>query len=324
MATRCLRPEFERFPWRHDESGFDAWADAGMRQLWRTDYLPNRARLIVASFLVKHLLIDWRCGEEWFWDTLIDADPANNPLSWQWVAGAGIDSAPSFRIFRCCRRKSSISTAPMCANGSLSLSALRRPTSTVRGTLRTTPCLKRESSWAKPTRSPSSTMPKPRQGARGLWDDAGPLSRRVGSGHLTHLPLADRNPAVHAGGEVQIVRGDEGREAARLDQRCKRAEHTIGGLRVEIAGGLVSQQHPGPVGDRPRDRDPLLFAARQFGRAMALALSETKIRQQLACAGGGLGAREPRDHLRQDKVLERRKLRQQMMELVNETDFRAP
>jgi deoxyribodipyrimidine photo-lyase len=108
MATRCLRPEFERFPWRHDEDGFDAWAhghtgypiiDAGMRQLWRTGYLPNRARLIVASFLVKHLLIDWRHGETWFWDTLIDADPANNPLNWQWVAGAGVDSAPYFRIF---------------------------------------------------------------------------------------------------------------------------------------------------------------------------------------------------------------------------------
>ena len=73
MATRALRPEFEGFPWRHDESGFDAWAhghtgypivDAGMRQLWRTGYLPNRARLIVASFLVKHLLIDWRHGED--------------------------------------------------------------------------------------------------------------------------------------------------------------------------------------------------------------------------------------------------------------------
>ena len=108
MATRPLRPEFERFPWRHDEDGFDAWAhghtgypivDAGMRQLWRTGYLPNRARLIVASFLVKHLLIDWRHGEEWFWDTLIDADPANNPLNWQWVAGVGVDSAPYFRIF---------------------------------------------------------------------------------------------------------------------------------------------------------------------------------------------------------------------------------
>ena len=108
MATRSLRPDFARFPWRHDENGFDAWAhghtgypivDAGMRQLWRTGYLPNRARLIVASFLVKHLLIDWRRGEEWFWDTLIDADPANNPLNWQWVAGAGVDSAPYFRIF---------------------------------------------------------------------------------------------------------------------------------------------------------------------------------------------------------------------------------
>jgi deoxyribodipyrimidine photo-lyase len=108
LATRPLRPEFERFPWRHDENGFDAWAhghtgypivDAGMRELWRTGYLPNRARLIVASFLVKHLLIDWRHGEEWFWDTLIDADPANNPLNWQWVAGSGVDSAPYFRIF---------------------------------------------------------------------------------------------------------------------------------------------------------------------------------------------------------------------------------
>src|ERR1700733_12332253 len=108
LATRSLRPEFELFPWRHDENGFDAWAhghtgypivDAGMRQLWRTGYLPNRARLIVASFLVKHLLIDWRHGEAWFWDTLIDADPANNPLNWQWVAGAGVASAPYFRIF---------------------------------------------------------------------------------------------------------------------------------------------------------------------------------------------------------------------------------
>ena len=108
MAMRPLRPEFEGFPWRHDEDGFDAWAhghtgypivDAGMRQLWRTGYLPNRARLIVASFLVKHLLVDWRHGEAWFWDTLIDADPANNPLNWQWVAGAGVDSAPYFRIF---------------------------------------------------------------------------------------------------------------------------------------------------------------------------------------------------------------------------------
>jgi deoxyribodipyrimidine photo-lyase len=108
LATRPLRGEFERFPWRDDEKGFRAWTrgrtgypivDAGMRQLWRTGYLPNRARLVVASFLVKHLLIDWRRGEEWFWDTLIDADPASNPLNWQWVAGVGVDSAPYFRVF---------------------------------------------------------------------------------------------------------------------------------------------------------------------------------------------------------------------------------
>jgi deoxyribodipyrimidine photo-lyase len=108
LATRPLRAEFELFPWRDDELGFRAWAhgrtgypivDAGMRQLWRTGYLPNRARMVAASFLVKHLLIDWRRGEAWFWDTLIDADPASNPLNWQWVAGAAVDSAPYFRIF---------------------------------------------------------------------------------------------------------------------------------------------------------------------------------------------------------------------------------
>jgi deoxyribodipyrimidine photo-lyase len=108
LATRALRPEFERFPWRDDETGFRAWAhgetgypivDAGMRQLWRTGFLPNRVRMIAASFLVKHLLIDWRRGETWFWDTLIDADPASNPINWQWVAGSGVDSAAYFRIF---------------------------------------------------------------------------------------------------------------------------------------------------------------------------------------------------------------------------------
>ena len=108
LATRPLRPEFERFAFRDDEAGFSAWAqgrtgypvvDAGMRQLWRTGYMQNRVRMIAASFLVKHLLIDWRRGEEWFWDTLCDADPASNPASWQWVTGSGVDAAPFFRIF---------------------------------------------------------------------------------------------------------------------------------------------------------------------------------------------------------------------------------
>ena len=73
--------------------------DAGMRELWTTGWVHNRVRMVAASFLVKHLLIDWRQGEAWFWDTLVDADPANNATNWQWVAGSGADAAPYFRIF---------------------------------------------------------------------------------------------------------------------------------------------------------------------------------------------------------------------------------
>jgi deoxyribodipyrimidine photo-lyase len=108
LATRNLQPSFDAFPWRQDEAGLRAWqrgrtgypiVDAGMRQLWHTGTMHNRVRMVVASFLVKHLLIDWREGERWFWDTLVDADPANNPASWQWVAGCGADAAPYFRVF---------------------------------------------------------------------------------------------------------------------------------------------------------------------------------------------------------------------------------
>ncbi len=84
--------------WRRGETGYPI-VDAGMRELWSTGYMHNRVRMIVASFLVKHLLVDWRVGESWFWDTLCDADCANNPASWQWVAGSGADAAPYFRIF---------------------------------------------------------------------------------------------------------------------------------------------------------------------------------------------------------------------------------
>ncbi len=99
---------FDRFPWRDDPAALQSWqrgltgyplVDAGMRQLWRTGWMHNRVRMVAASFLVKHLLIDWRCGERWFWDTLVDADAANNPAGWQWVAGCGADAAPYFRIF---------------------------------------------------------------------------------------------------------------------------------------------------------------------------------------------------------------------------------
>jgi deoxyribodipyrimidine photo-lyase len=108
LATRNLQPSFDAFPWRHDEKALAAWqrgqtgypiVDAGMRQLWHTGVMHNRVRMVVASFLVKHLLIDWRLGEQWFWDTLVDADAGSNPANWQWVAGCGADAAPYFRVF---------------------------------------------------------------------------------------------------------------------------------------------------------------------------------------------------------------------------------
>lgn len=108
MHRKNLQPAFDAFPWHSDAKALRAWqrghtgypiVDAGMRELWRTGVMHNRVRMIVASFLVKHLLIDWRAGEEWFWDTLVDADPGSNPANWQWVAGSGADAAPYFRIF---------------------------------------------------------------------------------------------------------------------------------------------------------------------------------------------------------------------------------
>ena len=103
-----LRPEFARFPWSDDDALFRAWTrgrtgyplvDAGMRELWHTGYMHNRVRMVAASFLTKDLLIPWQKGAAWFWDTLCDADLANNSMGWQWVAGCGTDAAPYFRIF---------------------------------------------------------------------------------------------------------------------------------------------------------------------------------------------------------------------------------
>ncbi len=103
-----LQKKFDRFPWVEDESARKAWADgvtgypivdAGMRQLARTGFMHNRVRMIVASFLIKNLLQDWRFGAAYFWNGLLDADLANNSASWQWVAGSGADAAPYFRIF---------------------------------------------------------------------------------------------------------------------------------------------------------------------------------------------------------------------------------
>lgn len=120
MATKNVRPQFDRFDWAWDEDAdgdssdtewrqhLAAWqrgetgiplVDAGMKELWVTGYMHNRVRMVVGSFLTKNLGIHWRHGEEWFWDCLVDADPASNPFGWQWVAGCGDDAAPFFRIF---------------------------------------------------------------------------------------------------------------------------------------------------------------------------------------------------------------------------------
>ena len=135
LATKNLRPAFDGFPWEHPDGAgpqtppvlrgrkadqspsesrpehldpLDAWkagltgiplVDAGQRQLWNMGWMHNRVRMVAASFLIKNLGIHWRVGEEWFWETLVDADPASNPANWQWVAGSGADAAPFFRIF---------------------------------------------------------------------------------------------------------------------------------------------------------------------------------------------------------------------------------
>jgi deoxyribodipyrimidine photo-lyase len=108
LATQPLRAEFQDFPWEGTTQHLKAWqqgmtgypmVDAGMRELWQTGWMHNRVRMIVASFLVKHLRIHWLQGARWFWDTLVDADLANNTQGWQWTSGCGADASPFFRVF---------------------------------------------------------------------------------------------------------------------------------------------------------------------------------------------------------------------------------
>lgn len=107
LPHQNMQKKFDRFPWREDEDALERWrrgqtgypiVDAGMRELQRTGYMHNRLRMIVGSFLVKNLLLDWRLGEAWFWDTLLDADLASSSAGWQWIAGCGADAAPYVRI----------------------------------------------------------------------------------------------------------------------------------------------------------------------------------------------------------------------------------
>ncbi|SBV37745.1 DNA photolyase FAD-binding protein [uncultured Stenotrophomonas sp.] len=109
VPERNLDPRFDDFPWAApDEAQLEAWrrgrtgvpiVDAGMRELWHTGWMHNRVRMLVASWLTKHLRQHWRHGARWFWDTLVDADLANNTQGWQWSAGTGADAAPYFRVF---------------------------------------------------------------------------------------------------------------------------------------------------------------------------------------------------------------------------------
>ena len=108
LPKENLQKKFDNFPWEENNESLIKWqkgetgypiVDAGMRELWKTGYLHNRVRMIVGSFLVKNLLLHWHHGQKWFWETLVDADLANNSASWQWVSGSGADAAPYFRIF---------------------------------------------------------------------------------------------------------------------------------------------------------------------------------------------------------------------------------
>jgi deoxyribodipyrimidine photo-lyase len=108
LPERNFNSRFDGFDWLDDSDGLETWqrgktgfpiVDAGLRELWQTGYMHNRVRMIVASFLIKNMLVDWRQGERWFWDCLVDADLASNSASWQWCAGSGADAAPYFRIF---------------------------------------------------------------------------------------------------------------------------------------------------------------------------------------------------------------------------------
>jgi len=108
LPEQAFKADFAEFPWVGGARELRAWqqgktgypiVDAGMRELWQTGHMHNRVRMVAASFLCKHLLVDWRAGQRWFWDTLVDADLANNACGWQWVAGSGADASPYFRIF---------------------------------------------------------------------------------------------------------------------------------------------------------------------------------------------------------------------------------
>ena len=145
--------------WCRGRTGYPI-VDAGMRELWHTGYMHNRVRMVVASFLTKDLLIPWQKGAAWFWDTLCDADLANNSMGWQWVAGCGTDAAPYFRIFNPVSQGGEVRPrrAPMSAAGCRSWPGCRTTPSTTRPPPAAMRCGRPMSGSARPIRGRSSTM----------------------------------------------------------------------------------------------------------------------------------------------------------------------
>ncbi|MEA1651419.1 FAD-binding domain-containing protein [Nitrospirillum sp. BR 11164] len=161
LPERPLNPKFEAFTWDDNAAHLAAWrcgqtgypiVDAGMRELWATGWMHNRVRMVVGSFLVKHLLLPWTAGQAWFWDTLVDADLANNAASWQWIAGCGADAAPYFRVFNPVLQGEKFDAGgTMCAAGCLSWRACPTACCTSPGRPTPSPCGRPACAWATTT-----------------------------------------------------------------------------------------------------------------------------------------------------------------------------
>ncbi len=179
LPQKPFAERFSAFPWRTDAKALRAWqqgrtgypiVDAEMKQLWATGWMHNRVRMVVASFLVKHLLISWRAGEDWFWDCLVDADLANNAMNWQWVAGSGAARRLiTESSIRCCKAKNSTKTVAMSDYGCLRSQLCLIHGFTNLGWLPPIFCLGQIFAWATTTPNPSSITRRPDHALNPPW-----------------------------------------------------------------------------------------------------------------------------------------------------------
>ena len=256
FATRNYQPRFDAFPWAKNEAHLEAWrrgrtgypiVDAGMRELWRTGFMHNRVRMVVASFLVKHLLIDWRTGEDWFWDTLCDADVANNPAGWQWVAGSGADAAPYFRVFN-----PFLQGEKFDPEGRLCASLRARARRYADG-VHSPPVGRAEGHGARLPRPHRRTWKRPRAGAAGVFvhRSRGGLIRREASFGKHKQRIAPEQPrrkglADHANGQTRAVRHsalDRRMQAEQLDRawRERAVDDAIPGVNQRRTCGALAE-----------------------------------------------------------------------------------